>query len=112
MEVEGLLNMGTVNMLREMDEGTGFFAELVAEYAAQSTGLLGTIHQGIDEGDLDKIGRAVHTLKGSSLNLGAEAVGQLCATLELALRDDDTETVAAHISGLQCDLRTNSHHLK
>ena len=100
MDLDSLLNMDTVDMLREMDEGTGFFADLISEYVAQSTTLLSTIHAGIQADDLQKVGAAVHTLKGSSLNLGAEAVGQQCAQLEVAIHENDRAAIAAHATAL------------
>ena len=78
------LNMETVNTLREMDQGSGFFTELIDEYAIQSQGLLSKIGAGIEACDWEQIRFSVHTLKGSSYNLGADEAAAVCEQIEAA----------------------------
>lgn len=59
-----------------------FERELAGEYLAQSQQLLLQIAQSLEIGDGATLRRAAHTLKGSSLTVGAEALGALGAELE------------------------------
>jgi len=59
-----------------------FERELAGEYLAQSQQLLVQIAQSLKIGDGATLRRAAHTLKGSSLTVGAEALGALGAELE------------------------------
>ena len=59
-----------------------FEREVAAEYLAQSRQLLVQIAQSIESGDTATLRRAAHTLKGSSLTVGAEGLGAIGAELE------------------------------
>jgi len=59
-----------------------FERELAGEYLAQSRQLLLQIVQSLETGDATTLRRSAHTLKGSSLTVGAEALGAIGAELE------------------------------
>src|SRR6478672_3946669 len=78
------LDMETVDALRElqMDDEPDILGELIDLFAADSPGLISTMHTAIAAGDASTLRRAAHTLKGSSANLGATALSAICKTLE------------------------------
>jgi HPt (histidine-containing phosphotransfer) domain-containing protein len=59
-----------------------FERELAGEYLAQTRKLLVQIAQSIESGDAATLRRDAHTLKGSSLTVGAEGLGAMGAELE------------------------------
>ena len=89
MDAGRLLNPATIDMLRDLDDGSGFFVDLIAEYVTQSDRLLGEINVALAACDHRGARFAMHTLKGSSYNIGADQLGELCAAFE-RLDSDDT----------------------
>lgn len=95
--MKSLLDLDMVNMLRsldEPDEEASFFGELVNEYAQQAQRALTTIETLIAEHDLASLGKTVHSLKGSSLNVGAQRVGEICQQIEVNVHEHNIEEVA------------------
>jgi hypothetical protein len=93
-------------MLRELDGGDGqLLSEIVNEYVADSSRSLDTLREAIAEGDPQAAEREAHTLKGSSANLGAVRVADICAQLEalgraraLGRAPDLVESVTAELA--------------
>ncbi len=63
-----------------------FFSKLVDIYLESSRGLMTEIEVAAAARDAARISRAVHMLKSSSANLGAETFAKLCAELEARAR--------------------------
>ncbi|MDR1037395.1 MAG: Hpt domain-containing protein [Deltaproteobacteria bacterium] len=59
----------------------------------QSTPALLDIVRDIDPGDVVRYSKTFHSLKGSSLNVGARKVGEMAATLEKAAKEGDGDAV-------------------
>lgn len=79
----GSLDPDRIAMLRELDDGDGeLMATLVQEYKSDSGQQLATMRQALVDADASALGRAAHTLKGSSANLGAERLAGLCAQIQ------------------------------
>lgn len=106
------LNMDTVEVLQEMDQGSGFFAELVGEYARQALDLLADITRGFEQRDEQAIRFAVHTLKGSSYNLGADNVAEVCVQIEAATAKADYAEIEALLPQLESTFRTAADALQ
>jgi len=76
-----------IEMLRSLDDGEGaVLAEIIHEFLATSGPGRDRLLQGFGEGDSDVLGRAAHTLKGASANVGATALADVCAELEMQAR--------------------------
>ena len=73
--------LDTIRSLQRPDK-PNLLNKVIDNYIADSPKLIGTIHQGIANGDLDSVKRAAHTLKSSSANLGALPLSELCKELE------------------------------
>jgi two-component system sensor histidine kinase/response regulator len=95
-------------VLRELDAGDGdLISLLVSEYLNDGEQLLATMREALAEGDPHTLERTAHTLKGSSANLGAVGVAEICGRLEALGRAgalgtaprlvDDADTAFAHV---------------
>jgi HPt (histidine-containing phosphotransfer) domain-containing protein len=55
---------------------------LINIFLGISPNLLKTMHSALQTADSESLAKAAHSLKSSSLNMGAMALGELCASLE------------------------------
>jgi HPt (histidine-containing phosphotransfer) domain-containing protein len=70
--------------LRDLVDGDpSVVAELTGIYLRDSAARLEVLKNACRTGDFKTIRLQAHSVKGSSLQIGAEALAQLCATLEL-----------------------------
>lgn len=92
-------------MLRDLDGGDGeLTAVLTREYERDSDHQLATIRQAVADGDAGALGRAAHTLKGASANLGAGRLAGLCADLEARGRAGGLDDAASLIAATTTEL--------
>jgi HPt (histidine-containing phosphotransfer) domain-containing protein len=90
--------------LVEMTGGDlAFVDELVDTYLDDGAQLIEQLRDAAGRGDVEALVRPVHSLKSSSLNVGAIQLGERCRTLEEAARTRSvphpTEWVASIASG-------------
>jgi HPt (histidine-containing phosphotransfer) domain-containing protein len=99
--------MGAVNpkVLEELRAiaGPGFLVELIDIFLREATGYLGTLRQSIEARDDRVLDRAAHTLKGSSGNLGAQALSRLSGELQTAARAKDWTCAAELIVTIEAE---------
>lgn len=70
-------------MLRALDRGDGELVEgLARQYQQDSSAQLANVQQALADSDAQMLGRAAHSLAGSSATLGATHLAELCAELE------------------------------
>ena len=83
------LNLDSLNELKQVmgDE----FSLLVETFTSDSVMRLQSIEEAVQSGDPDLIRRAAHSFKGSSSNMGADALTSLCRQLEDLGRHGQTE---------------------
>ncbi len=72
-------------------------SELISIYLEDSTARLFEINRTVAIGDPAQIRRAAHALRGSSANLGANALAALCALLEYSTGTAGAAELAARI---------------
>lgn len=74
-------------LLRSLDPAGGalFLVRVLTTYLNSFDRYLPDIQSAREHGDAAALRMAVHSLKSSSLQIGADAFGQLCATIELEL---------------------------
>lgn len=80
------VNPRVISDLRAL-EGSGspgFLAELIDLFLGEGEGLVGKLHDAQTAMDARAFERAAHTLKGSSGNLGAQAMSRICSDLQAA----------------------------
>lgn len=77
-----LINNNALDELRMMDEEGGFLKEIVNLFITDSVNTLDDIKNHAAAGDIGAMNKSAHKLKGSSLSIGAQALGEFCFTLE------------------------------
>jgi two-component system sensor histidine kinase/response regulator len=78
-----VIDAARFSVLRDLDAGDGdLLTMLVDEYLKDGARLLTTLREAVAEGDPQTVERAAHTLKGSSANLGAVCLAEICGRLE------------------------------
>lgn len=70
------------NLLEITGGDQGFVDELVDTYVAEGGRLIGELIAAADAGSVADLVRPAHSLKSSSLNVGALELGELCRRLE------------------------------
>lgn len=65
--------------------------DLIQMFLDDSPSKVAAVQEGLDNGDFDKAERAAHSLKGSSGNLGARFVQDVCEQLQLSTRSHKLE---------------------
>lgn len=55
---------------------------LINIFLSSSPALLTAMHTALEAADPESLAKSAHSMKSSSLNMGATALGELCATLE------------------------------
>jgi signal transduction histidine kinase/DNA-binding response OmpR family regulator len=69
-------------------------SQVVQTYMNSSMDLMTRLGEAIDRADAECIRSAAHSLKSSSANVGATALAELCASMEIATRRSDRATAA------------------
>jgi len=75
-------------------------AQIIDIYIEETPALITQLGEFLDKGDADRAFRAAHTIKGSSANLSAGAVGTAAREIELAARAGDLATARAGMAAL------------
>ena len=86
------LSARTLQDLRGL--GTDFFKDLVGVYLKESGESIPVLRTSLDGRDAVTLEKTAHTLKGSSGNLGAERLSNLCGELQTASRAKEWERCA------------------
>jgi HPt (histidine-containing phosphotransfer) domain-containing protein len=81
--------MDVINGLKEIGD-QDFLNDMVRLYIEQSTDLINAIRENSTKSDFDKVYLETHSLKGSSLNLGARDIAELCRQIETKIKESDT----------------------
>ena len=90
-----VLDMSVVEeLLSLVDDGDPeLFIDLIQMFLDDGPCKVRAITEGLEEGDLDKVERAAHSLKGSSGNLGAILLQETCDRMQLASRKGQVDAV-------------------
>ena len=104
MAFDTILDMETIEMLREMDDEEdefSFFGELVEEFLERAEELVQEIDTHVRQQDAAQLKASAHSLKGASLNLGAALQAQICEELETKGKNDDFTDINPLVEQLQ-----------
>jgi signal transduction histidine kinase/CheY-like chemotaxis protein/HPt (histidine-containing phosphotransfer) domain-containing protein len=78
------LDPSQVELLRSLDDGEGVvLSEIIHEYLAQAEHGRDELARIVEVGDSRALERAAHSLRGASANIGATALADVCAEMEL-----------------------------
>jgi HPt (histidine-containing phosphotransfer) domain-containing protein len=86
--------------------------DLIQMFLDDSPSKVAAVQEGLDNGDFEKAERAAHSLKGSSGNLGAHLVQDVCEKLQISTRNQQMDEskqlapqLAAHYAAAEEALR-------
>lgn len=79
-------------------------ARVVTLFDGDGPRLVEAMETALEEGDIDRLRDAAHTLKSSSAQLGAQALSARCRELEHAAREGNLPACVALADGLGDDL--------
>ncbi len=99
----GILDSSALEDIRNLEHSGngGMFNRVVHLFLSSSARLMTTLEQSLDQEDLVGAGRAAHTLKSSSANLGATAFSAICRQLERECVAKDTASARGSFSKLE-----------
>jgi HPt (histidine-containing phosphotransfer) domain-containing protein len=95
------LDAATLGMLQDVLEDG--FAGLLETFIADSAAKIERLREGLAKGDSDLVRRSAHSLKGSSGNLGANIMADLCLRLEEQARDEDLRGLHSVLEQLEAE---------
>jgi len=81
----------------------GFLTELIDLFLKEAAVLMEKLRDSDAAQDAQGFERAAHTLKGSSGNLGAQAMARLCADLQMIGRAADWKRAAEILPSLEAE---------
>ncbi len=98
-----MLDPQTLETLRRLEASTepGLLKELYGVYLSHSVDLIGGIRNAVAKKDADALRRSAHSLKGSSMEVGAKPLGAVCAELEKIGRAGSVDGADALLVQLQ-----------
>jgi HPt (histidine-containing phosphotransfer) domain-containing protein len=96
---EVLLDIVAVEMLRNLGDES-FYKGVVDTYATKSHKLITSLPSVLSSGDASRAQSVIHDLKGSSGNVGAKQIAELCITIEGHLKNDNLAKAESLLDGL------------
>ncbi|MBN1303744.1 MAG: Hpt domain-containing protein [Anaerolineales bacterium] len=99
------LDTTALDVYREMlgEEAEAFVKDLVNTYIKSTTKLLEYAQSALQQDDVETFTRTAHTIKSSSAALGAAALSQIAAELEMAGRTGDISQVQPEYKRLKAE---------
>ena len=108
-----LLAAEAVGHLRDLAaHDPGGVADLVRVYLRDSRRRLDTAGAAADAGDLGAVAETAHSLRGSSANLGAQTIAELCAELDRACATGDLAAAKDILGRLELEFETAAQALR
>ena len=80
--ITAVVDLMVLSELRQLDECGELLETLITHFIQDTPNQLARMQTSLSQGDACGLAEAAHTLKGSSSNLGATRMQQLCAELE------------------------------
>ena len=100
-----------LDLQEALDDPTGeFLLGLSAVYERQAAELVAEMRDAARAADLAGLGRAAHSLKGSSANVGGTRLAAMCAELERW--DGPTADLAARVAAIQAEVQALQGEIK
>ena len=98
-----VLDLDKLNQLRRLDSanGIGVLQKLLPVYLKSLPKYLSQIEHTFESSDSVQLARAAHTLKSSTVMIGADALADLCHQLENLANDNQLDAVAQRLDLLR-----------
>jgi len=102
---DAALDWTVLENLRKLEVATRktILPQLLASFTAATPRRLTALHEAIAAGDTDALYREAHTLKGSSANMGAWRMAQLCGDLETLSQTNDLSQAASILTSIEAE---------
>ncbi|SFR50108.1 HPt (histidine-containing phosphotransfer) domain-containing protein [Marinobacter daqiaonensis] len=85
------------------------FGILIQTYISDSRERIQALHQALSDNDQDAFAKTAHSFKGSSINIGAARLGDLCLEAEKAGREGRLDDVRKLLPELESEFATVRH---
>jgi HPt (histidine-containing phosphotransfer) domain-containing protein len=85
------------NLVEMTGDDLAFIDELVDTYLDEGSAQIAALRAAADRGTVSELVRPAHSMKSSSLNIGALRLGELCRALEEAARSGSVTGAAAQV---------------
>jgi PAS domain S-box-containing protein len=99
------LDASAIESLRDLD-GEGFLAEVIDTFLSDAPALVATLRTTYEQGDMEALRRAAHTLKSNGQTFGAGRFSELCRELELRARSDELDGTAELVDRIEREYPT------
>ncbi len=100
------------NRLDEIGMGDpSFTAELIDIMLEDGYSRVHMLRQAFDAQEMESVGKLAHSLKGAALNVGANALADLCASIDDTARNLRVLVEAGRIEALEQEFAHVSHEL-
>jgi len=103
--VAGGLDRDALDNIRALDKsgGSAVLHRVIGIYLKSAPKLVHAMRGAADAGDAAALGNAAHSLKSSSLNVGAAKLGALCREIEVAAQSNPPAAPAALVAAAESD---------
>ena len=81
-----IIDQKVLDNIRELGGGGDLVCKVLEAYLRSAPKLMEEYSQGLNDGNLEQVHHAVHTLKSSSANVGAMCLSKLCREIETHVR--------------------------
>jgi signal transduction histidine kinase/DNA-binding response OmpR family regulator/HPt (histidine-containing phosphotransfer) domain-containing protein len=106
------LDPAQLELLRSLDDGEGVvLSEIIHEYLAQAEVARGELARTVEVGDSRALERAAHSLRGASANIGATALADVCAEMELQGRLEQLDATGSLVERFDSEYGRVRHAL-
>jgi len=97
------LDRSMLDNLRALDPsgGSAVLQRVVDIYLKSAPELVHAMRGAADAGDAEALGKAAHSLKSSSLNVGAASLGNLCREIETAVRSTPATIATTLVAAIE-----------
>lgn len=108
-----MLDLEQIEDLRQLDDGRGaVLAKIVGTYLKRAPEHIQLIGACLQEGRLTDLINAAHSFKGSSGNIGAKSIADICFSLEQMGKANDVAGLQNAVAQLQAEFTTTEPALK
>ena len=99
------LDVGALDALRELG-GDDFLGELIDTFLDDAPVSLAALRRSLEDGDVDELRRAAHTLKSNGATFGAREFSELCRRLEQQARTGELDGAAGLVDSIEEEYAT------
>ncbi|MGQ9896482.1 MAG: Hpt domain-containing protein [Acidobacteriota bacterium] len=99
------LDRETIAALKDLDDGDGFFADLVGTFLSNAEEALQRLCAAQVADDIRALEQAAHRLRGAASTIGAQNLMVMCRALEEATREGQVPDIAGSVSAIETELQ-------